>query len=194
MQDVALIVINEAHCISQWGADFRMKFGELEKLCSYIALDIPILAASATLTPTVLAEVQQKLSYSADNTYLLDLGNDRHNIMPIVSHMKTARNLTALDFVLDKALCESGQPLVRTLIYVNTRELAENTWSHLARQLPADLRHQVEFIHARRSQRAKKRAMHWFCNGDIKILCATEVIGMVRLYIATKYVPLHSAI
>ncbi|THG96112.1 hypothetical protein EW026_g5664 [Hermanssonia centrifuga] len=140
MQDVALIVIDEAHCISQWGADFRVKFGELEKLRSYIALDVPILATSATLTPTVLAEIQQKLSYSTDKTYLLDLGNDRHNITPIVSRMKSAKDLTALDFVLDEALCEPRQPLVRTLIY--------------------------------------KRAMRRFRNGDIKILCATEVAGM----------------
>ncbi len=194
MQDVALIVIDEAHCISQWGADFRVKFGELEKLRSYIALDVPILATSATLTPTVLAEIQQKLSYSTDKTYLLDLGNDRHNITPIVSRMKSAKDLTALDFVLDEALCEPRQPLVRTLIYVNTRELAQNMWSHLARQLPADLRHQVDFIHARRSQRAKKRAMRRFRNGDIKILCATEVAGMVRPYIITNYPTFHSVL
>ncbi len=181
MKDVLCIIIDEAHCISQWGSDFRPKYGELEKLRSYVALNVPILATSATFTPTVLADIQIKLRYSPERTYLLNLGNDRHNITPLVIQMKgAAKDFAALDFVVDEAFADPPQALVRTLIYVNSKDLAHDTWAHLSNQLPTHLQDQIAYIHAGRSPRAKKLTMEQFRNGKIKILCATEVAGMVR--------------
>ncbi|PSS06546.1 hypothetical protein PHLCEN_2v3676 [Hermanssonia centrifuga] len=177
MKDVALVVIDEAHCISQWGSDFRPKYGELEKLRSYIALDVPILATSATMTPAVLDDVRVKLRYRVDNMFLINLGNDRRNISLLIGRMQSAaKDLEALDFVLDEAF--DGKPLIRTIIYVNSRDLAADAWEHLADQLPSHLQEQIAYIHAMRSPRAKEYVMTRFRAGEINILCATEVAGM----------------
>jgi superfamily II DNA helicase RecQ len=83
-EDVAAIISDEAHCISPWGECFRKAFGELGRLRSFVSMTVPFLATSATLPPLVLADVQDKLRFSADNMLLVNLGNDRLNIMPIL--------------------------------------------------------------------------------------------------------------
>ena len=60
-QKVCTIVIDEAHCVSQWGESFRKKYSELGKLQSYVPDLVPFLVTSATLPPIVLDEVLQKL-------------------------------------------------------------------------------------------------------------------------------------
>ncbi len=176
--DVLFFVVDEAHCMSQWGHDFRKKYGELEQLWSFVPIDVPILATSATMTPQVLAEIQVLLKFSADRLYFLNLGNDRPNITPIVCLMRgSAKDLEALEFLLDEA--KSGEELESTLVYVNTRKLALRSYLYLKAKLPVHLHDQIDFIHGHRSKRAKALVMQRFREGKIKILCATEVAGMV---------------
>ncbi|EGN98074.1 hypothetical protein SERLA73DRAFT_109409 [Serpula lacrymans var. lacrymans S7.3] len=54
-------IINEAHCISQWGRDFRPAYSQVDQLRSFLPLNIPVYATSATMTPNVLADVRSKL-------------------------------------------------------------------------------------------------------------------------------------
>lgn len=179
-KNIAGIVVDEAHCVSQWGLDFRKDFAELDKLRSYVALDVPFLATSATMTPHVLGDVQLKLGFSMEKTYLVNLGNDRHNITPLVSVMKgAASDLSALDFTVDEA--HNGEELLGTIIYARTREITQQACEHLRNQVPERYRDQIDFIHALRSPRAKRSIMQRFREGHIKILIATEVAGMVCL-------------
>ncbi len=137
MQDTLAIVVDESHVIPDWGAAFRPKFAELNEARSYIAHTVPILAASATLPPNLLANIQEQLEFSRDRLFLVNLGNDRHNITPIVYRMKgTAKDLSTLDFFVAEASVK--QDLVRTIIYVNTRDLALETWQHLKSVIPAN--------------------------------------------------------
>ncbi len=177
MADVLGIVVDESHCISQWGGDFRKKYAEVEKVRSFIAMNVPLLAASATMQPTVINDVSSKLAFSPDELFLVNLGNDRANITTIVCRMDSAKNFNALDFVANEAF--AGKELIRTIIYVNTRDLALDVWLYLKALLPAEYQDQTEFIHGRRRTRAKIRVMRKFRRGGVKILCATEVAGMV---------------
>ena len=121
---------DEAHCISQWGDKFCKVYSDVGKLRSLFPPSVPFLAVSATLPPHVLAQVQDILSCSKDDTMFVNLGNNHPNITTIVSRMGgAATNLNALNFVVNKVL--AGQPLIRTIIFVNTHELALKVMKHL---------------------------------------------------------------
>ncbi len=134
MKDILLIVVDEAHCISHWGPDFRPKYSKLGKLQSYVALNVPVLATSATMTPAVIVDIQAILGFSREKTYLLNLGNNRHNILLLVGCMKeTTKDLGALDFLIDEAFVQ--KPLIQTIVYVNSRDLAHKTWEHFSQMV-----------------------------------------------------------
>ncbi|KAJ3552473.1 hypothetical protein NM688_g4132 [Phlebia brevispora] len=174
--DIVAVVVDEAHCISHWGHDFRPHYRQLATIRSLVPLNVPFLATSATMPPNVLADIQHTLHFASHRTFFLNLGNDRPNITLLVSRLQSPKDLGALDFVLDETVSE--EELIETVIYVNTRDLALQVRHHLVEQVPECYRSQIDFIHSRRSRRAKKRVMERFRNGEIKILIATEVAGM----------------
>jgi hypothetical protein len=101
------------------------------------------------LTLVVLDNIQTMLDFYSDKTAILNLDNNQRNIMPIVIHMKAPNDLTALDFVLDEVLKpEECCPLVHTIIFVKTQDLAWDAWKYLFKQLLDNVKSQVNFIHA----------------------------------------------
>ena len=149
-QNILAVVIDEAHCVSQWGnADrFQKHFGELGRLHSFISVSVPFLAMSATLPPHVLSDVTYQLGFSATDTLLVDLGNHRPNVTQVLVKMGSAKDLSVLDFLVDGAL--SGGSLVQTLVFFNTCDMAQKALMHLWRLLPEDRQHEVDFLHALR--------------------------------------------
>lgn len=130
MKHVATIIVNEAHCISQWGPSFCKEFDQLDKLWSFIPHDLPFLATSATMTPVVLADIQLKMVFSMEKMFLLNLGNNRHNITPLVCAMKgSANDLNTLNFTVDEAI--NGEELQKTIIYVKSRDTTLKVCEHL---------------------------------------------------------------
>jgi superfamily II DNA helicase RecQ len=116
-RSILFMVIDEAHCIKQWGAEFRKHYSTLETLRSFVPRGVPVLATSATMPPDTLTRVRVVLGMTVEKTFHLNLGNDRHNIVPLVWPMDGgAVNLAALDFVV----CGRDQPL-RTIIYFNDK-------------------------------------------------------------------------
>jgi superfamily II DNA helicase RecQ len=178
-KDILAIIVDEAHCISQWGDKFRKEFDELGKLRSYVPVSIPFLATSATLPPHVLNEIKAKLHFFSTRTFTVNLGNDRSNITPIVCRMHKANDLNYLDFVLDEA--HPGKPLIRSLIFFNSRELAQKASSHLRDKAPISLQNEIDFLHAGRDVAAQTLILKHFREGKINILCATESAGMASI-------------
>ena len=81
--DVSYIVVDEAHCISQWGYDFRpdyLKIGELRELLP----DVPVIALTATATPQVADDIMERLCFR--EKLLLKSGFERPNLSYIVRH------------------------------------------------------------------------------------------------------------
>ncbi|KAJ3553996.1 hypothetical protein NM688_g3333 [Phlebia brevispora] len=176
MKDCLTVVVDEAHCISQWGPDFRKQYNQLQDLRASVPLGVPFFAASATLPPTVRSDVKAKLGFVKSRTYQVNLGNDKPNIFPIICRMKGASgDLQALDFVVQEG--RDGGELVRTIVFVNSCNLALEACEHLRRLVP-NLRNQIGFLHAGRSKRSRRQVMRRFRKGQIKILCATEAAGM----------------
>ena len=167
------VVIDEAHCITQWGQKFRTQYSSLNKLRSYIAPHTPLLLTSATLPPQTLSNIRDTLEVQDEHSFDLNLGNDRSNIMPIVWPMKGGKeDLGSLDFVVSRG------ELRRTVIYVNEKETAREACEYLQALIP-EKSSQIDFIHSGRCSGPQKRVLRQFQAGEINILCATEVVGMV---------------
>jgi superfamily II DNA helicase RecQ len=177
-ENILAYVVDEAHCISQWGDMFRKKYAELGKLRSFVPNTVPILATSATMPPHILEDVQQKLCLSQSRTYTVNLGNNRPNIAPLVCRMHgAASDLDALNFAVNQASTQA--PLIRTIIYFNTRDLAYKGHKHLRNLVPLQIQPRITFVHGGRTRRAKRKTMQDFREGKSDIICATEVAGMV---------------
>lgn len=175
------VVIDEAHCIAQWGQKFRTKYSTLNKLRSYVAPNTPLLLTSATFPPQVAADIRDTLEVQDDRSFDLNLGNDRSNIMPIVWPMKGGKDdFGSLDFVV------SGGELRRTVIYVNEKETARGACEYLQSLVP-EKSSQIDFIHSGRCHNPQKRVLREFQAGTINVLCATEVVGMVSLIFSSSY-------
>jgi len=111
-KDVLAIVIDEAHCVSQWGDPdgFWKHFGELGHLRSFVSTSVPFLATSVMLPPQVLSDVTYWLWFSAKETFLVNLGNHRPNLTMVLVKMGAAKDLSTLDFLVNEAL--SGGSIV----------------------------------------------------------------------------------
>lgn len=170
------IVVDECHCVTQWGKKFRTMYSNVNRLRSFVASDIPFLATSATLPPTSFTEICELLEISPSRGFHLNLGNDRTNLMPIIWPLRAgAKDLNSLDFIV------AGKVnLPRVIVYVNTKDLVWIGCEHLRTKLPPERRGEIDFIHAGRSKRPQKRILDLFQTGSINILFATEVVGMVR--------------
>ncbi|KAJ3774899.1 P-loop containing nucleoside triphosphate hydrolase protein [Lentinula raphanica] len=113
------IVVDEAHCISQWGDKFRPIYQQLGTLRAFVPAQVPFLATSATMQPTVLAEVRRSLHINPIDSFHINVGTDRRNIAWFVHRMKAAKSdLGALNFVLKKDLASNEiTELIQTMIF-----------------------------------------------------------------------------
>lgn len=170
------VVIDEAHCIAQWGQKFRKMYSSLNKLDSYVPAGTPLLITSATLPPLVLSEIRNTLEIHDGQSFDLNLGNDRTNIMPIIWPMKAAKeDLDSLNFVV-----VGKESLPRAIIYINEKELARKVCEHLRKLVTPEKRSQIDFIHSGRSPGPQWAVLKHFQEGGVSVLCATEVVGMVK--------------
>ena len=177
-RNVLSIVIDEAHCVSEWGENFRKAFGELGRLRSYVPATIPFLITSATLCTHILNNVVQKLHVSKSRSVLINLGNDCPNITHMVCRMRGAKSdLAALDFIVDEG--STGEPLIKTIVFFESRLLTYKGYKHLQGLLPRSLQSRITFLHSFRSTRSKRIVMNDFRSGSVDILCVTEAAGMV---------------
>lgn len=176
-RSILFMVVDEAHCIKQWGSEFRKHYASLETLRSFVPRGVPVLATSATMPPTTLKDVRSVLGIDAEKSFHLNLGNDRKNITPVVWPMEGgASNLAALDFVVRGR----DRPL-RTIIYFNDKRLAMRACNYLRKVVPPSQLRTVDVLHASRGPGSKKEVMEGFRSGKILVLCATEVVGMVHI-------------
>lgn len=171
------IVIDEAHCITQWGGEFRMTYDRLADLRSYIPMDIPFLATSATLAPAAVHQVQAKLQINPRKSYFINLGNDRPNITPSVVKIKSKQDYPALLQLVASGI-STHEELVKTIIFTNSIQQTHEIVRFLRQNLSNDCSSYIRNYHALRSTCSKRRVMEAFHTGNIKILVATEAAGM----------------
>ncbi len=158
--NVAFLVVDEAHCISQWGYDFRpdyLRIGELRKV-----VDAPLIALTATATPAVADDIMDRLGFREKN--LLRSGFERPNLSYVVRRCEDKNGQMLSIF---EGVPGSG------IVYVRNRKKAED----LSRFLEA-AGFSVSFYHAGLSSAVRSSRQEDWIAGKIRIMVCTNAFGM----------------
>ncbi|TDL27180.1 P-loop containing nucleoside triphosphate hydrolase protein [Rickenella mellea] len=183
---VGAVIINEAHCIQQWGGanGFRADWGEVGRLRALVPPSVPFLATTATATPEVQRQIRTSLQFGDDTTYFVNRGNDRHNITSEVHRItSTASDYSDLNFIVDDALADDRE-MDKTMVFVDSIAATHKIAAHLRSRLPDLKRREIAVYHALRTGRAKKKVMQDFRRGKIRVLGAD--ISDVKLVVQFK--------
>lgn len=158
---VSLIVVDEAHCISQWGYDFRPSFLNISRLRKVFA-GAPVLALTATATPIVVDDIQEKLQFRQYNVFRKSFV--RPNISYVVR--KTTEKMSELVHIM-KSVPGSG------IVYVRSRKRTKLISDELRRNgISAD------FYHAGLNIEEKEDKQSKWKNDEIRVIVATNAFGM----------------
>jgi ATP-dependent DNA helicase RecQ len=167
---IALLAIDEAHCVSQWGHDFRpeyMRLGELRAI-----VDAPVIAVTATATPRVMTEIVRSLSLRDPAIVRGDFR--RPNLAFSVRHATTDDERYAMTVeALERAGLRGRSGAGRAIIYCSTRKKTESVADHLKSNGFA-----VGHYHAGRTALARDRMHTSFAAGKTRVLVATSAFGM----------------
>ena len=168
--NVALLAIDEAHCVSQWGHDFRPDYLRLGELREYT--EAPTIALTATATPRVVEEIGKRLGLNRPALIRGDFA--RPNLRFVVRHPgAAAQRLALLRAELDEAGLRSKHGKGRAIIYCSTRKTVET----VAKALRTG-GYPVGYYHAGRTALARDRAQRAMQAGRTRILVATSAFGM----------------
>jgi ATP-dependent DNA helicase RecQ len=163
---VGLFVVDEAHCVSQWGHDFRPDYFTLGRVAARVGARA-VLALTATATPRVADDIVRRLALR--DPVRVTTGFDRPNLSfavincPVVGDLE--RRLTA-------ALSEPRA--LPAIVYAGTRERSEQ----LSQSLTRSLGQAVIAYHAGMDRRHRAAAQERFMGGDAPVIVATNAFGM----------------
>lgn len=161
---ISLFAVDEAHCISTWGHDFRPDYLRLRHVIRSLG-NIRTLALTATATPYVRSDIIQQLGLERPQTFVS--GFDRPNLRIEVAHTERVKE----KFTRIKRLAESHDG--SGIVYASTRKAVEDVGRELKR---TGLR--VTTYHAGMSDAVRDRAQEEFMNGRTQIIVATNAFGM----------------
>ena len=168
-----LLAIDEAHCIAQWGHDFRPDYLRLRGVLQRMA-PRHVLACTATATPTVREEIVRQLGLDDAGTAVILRGFARPNLHLAVREIDGAapRRAAALA-ALRRSLGDPHRPTGAAVIYAGTRKETETTARHVAGQ-----GWRVAPYHAGIDGDTRARVNRRFADGDLDVVVATNAFGM----------------
>lgn len=160
---ISFIAVDEAHCISEWGSDFRPSYQNIKKFREQNIPHAPCLALTATATPKVLAEISGKLGLKNPNIFQKSFR--RKNIK--INVLETSDKLQwLLDFL--RNIKSAG------IIYAQTRRETEQITDFLRRNSINN----VDFFHAGLDARTKIEKQNLWLKSNDSVLVATNAFGM----------------
>jgi ATP-dependent DNA helicase RecQ len=163
---VGLFVVDEAHCVSQWGHDFRPDYFTLADAAASVGARAT-LALTATATPRVADDIVRRLRLREPAR--VTTGFDRPNLSFAVVPCRTAVDKERR---LGAALAETDA--LPAIVYAGTRDASER----VARTLQASLGEPVAVYHAGMDRRARLTAQERFMAGEARVIVATNAFGM----------------
>lgn len=158
--EVSFIVVDEAHCISQWGYDFRPEYLQIGRLRE--AVDAPVIALTTTATPSVADDIMDKLRFR--EKLLIKSGFERPNLSYIVRCAEDKLGQLT-------SICESVPGT--GIVYVRSRKKTE--------ELAAFLRQKgvsASFYHAGLGSATRARRQEAWKSGEIRVMVCTNAFGM----------------
>lgn len=164
-RSIALFAVDEAHCVSQWGHDFREEYGQLSIL-KKLRPDVPILALTASATPAVLTDVAKNLGlvkpekmvhgfYRPNLYYQVELCGDED--------AKLSMLLQAI----------RQNPTGRIIVYCGTRRVTEELSGFVSQHFD-----KVGYYHAGLASEERTVTQEAYGRGELRILVATNAFGM----------------
>ncbi|MDR1098532.1 MAG: ATP-dependent DNA helicase, partial [Tannerella sp.] len=162
LMNVCLLTVDESHCISQWGYDFRPSYLHIADIRKALPEDVPILALTATATPEVVDDIQEKLLFRKKNA--LKKSFVRENLAYIVRYADDEMN--ELLHILKRV---DGTAIV----YVRNRKKTQ--------EIATELQHagiSAHFFHAGLNRDEKTERQDAWKTGKCRVIVATNAFGM----------------
>lgn len=158
---VSLITVDESHCISQWGYDFRpayLKIADIRQLLP----GVPVIALTATATPEVVNDIQQRIQFRQENVFRMSF--ERKNLAYVVRH--TEDKESELLHILQRV---DGSGIVYTRNRKKTKEISLFlNRNHIT----------ATFYHAGLNDETKDSRQKAWLKGEFRVMVATNAFGM----------------
>ena len=158
---VSMITVDESHCISQWGYDFRPAYLKISEIRNLLP-DVPVLALTATATPEVVNDIQQRLAFKEENVFRMSF--ERKNLAYIVR--RTESKQEELLHILKHV---QGSAIVYAHNRKRTKEYA---------QLLNEKGITATFYHAGLNNETKDQRQKSWVKGETRVMVATNAFGM----------------
>lgn len=160
---VCLLVIDESHCISQWGYDFRPSYLAIADIRKHLP-NVPILALTATATPEVVNDIQEKLQFRKKNVFMKSFL--RKNLAYIVRQTEEDNKLDTLLYILNKI---NGSAIV----YVRNRKRTKEIATFLQQAGIS-----ANYFHAGLNREEKDLRQNKWKTGECRVIVSTNAFGM----------------
>ena len=162
---IKLVAIDEAHCVSMWGHDFRPEYTQL-KVFRNSLLEVPFMALTATADKSARQDIEEQLGLKDSKLFISSF--DRKNLsIEVRGQVPKKKKLQEIAQFVERKRGESG--IVYCLSRKNTEEVAE----YLKEE-----GHSVEYYHAGMNSEDREKIQTEFINDDTKIIVATIAFGM----------------
>ena len=158
---VSMITVDESHCISQWGYDFRPAYLKISEIRNMLP-GVPVLALTATATPEVVKDIQQRLAFKEENVFRMSF--ERKNLAYIVR--RTESKQEELLHILKHV---DGSAIVYAHNRKRTKEYA---------QLLNENGITATFYHAGLNNETKDQRQKSWVKGETRVMVATNAFGM----------------
>jgi ATP-dependent DNA helicase RecQ len=164
--NVSFFAVDEAHCISEWGHDFRPEYRRLKEMMEEIKSSAPIIALTATATPKVQSDIVKNLSLNNPEILISSFNRDNlyYEVQPKIKKDQTVKSIVKY---ITKHKKKSG--IIYTLNRKTTEELAD--------LLKANNIKAVAY-HAGLDQKLRAERQDQFLNEDVQVIVATIAFGM----------------
>ncbi len=163
---ISFVAVDEAHCISEWGHDFRPEYRRIRVMIDHIGQDVPIIGLTATATPKVQEDIIKNLDMTDVNRFVASFNRENlyYDVRPKTNKEETIGDMVK---VIKTMPGESG------IVYVQSRKRTEE----IAKTLRVNDINAAPY-HAGLDSKTRSRIQDEFLNEDVDVICATIAFGM----------------
>jgi ATP-dependent DNA helicase RecQ len=164
--NISFVAVDEAHCISEWGHDFRPEYRRIRSMLDAIGEEIPVIALTATATPKVQSDIVKNLNMEGENTYISSFNRENlyYEVRPKLKAEETVKSIIQII---------KGMPNQSGIIYVQSRKSAEN----IARALVVNDIKAAPY-HAGLDAKTRSKTQDDFLMEEVDVIVATIAFGM----------------